>query len=174
MDMQGPGMQPMEPMTLGLLYRKHAPALRLYARQWAGHSEDIVQDAFVRLAQQTPPPIRVLPWLYRVVRNQALSDHRQALRRRRREEIRSASAAWFSRAEDRLDAQEATRLLSELALEYREVIVARLWGELTFADIAELVGCSLPTAHRRYQTGLSQLRERLEGPCKTMPLPPTT
>jgi RNA polymerase sigma-70 factor (ECF subfamily) len=50
-----------------------------------------------------------------------------------------------------------------LPLELREVIVARLWGGLTFEAVAALAGTSVPTAHRRYQAGLAQLRERLEG-----------
>lgn len=156
-------MQSMEPTILGRLYRQHAPALRLYARQWGGAAEDLVQEAFVRLAQQTPPPEQILPWLYRVVRNAALAAQRTAARRRQREQRVSTPEAWFAAAEDRLDADEATRLLAELPLELREVIVARLWGGLTFEEVARLAGCSLPTAHRRYQTGLIQLRERLEG-----------
>ena len=35
-----------------------------------------------------------------------------------------------------IDAGEATRLLAELPLELREVIVARLWGGLTFEEVA--------------------------------------
>jgi RNA polymerase sigma-70 factor (ECF subfamily) len=62
-----------------------------------------------------------------------------------------------------LDCQEATRLLADLPLEQREVLVARIWGALTFAEVAQVVGCSLPTAHRRYQAGLITLRKRLEG-----------
>ncbi len=160
-------MPSLEPRELGRLYRQHAPVLRLYARQWGEGSEDLVQEAFVRLAQQSPPPDQVLPWLYRVIRNQALADYRGVIRRRRRETQRgdraSSPVAWFADVDDQLDAQEATLLLAELALELREVIVARLWGALTFAEIAELVGCSLPTAQRRYQAGLTELRERLEG-----------
>jgi RNA polymerase sigma factor (sigma-70 family) len=168
-------MPPLEPKTLGRLYRQHAPALRLFARQWGSGAEDLVQDAFVRLARQSPPPERVLPWLYRVVRNQALADFRSAGRRRRREERVSASVAWFTTVEDRLDAREATRLLGELPLEMREVIVARLWGGLTFEEVARLVGCSLPTAHRRYQTALTALRERLDGKwTPTTPSPTAT
>jgi RNA polymerase sigma-70 factor (ECF subfamily) len=167
-------MRPIEPTVLGRLYRQHAPALRLYARQWGGSAEDLVQTAFVRLAQQAPPPEKVLPWLYRVVRNEALADHRSAGRRRQREQRASTPEAWFSAAEDRLDIDEATRLLADLPLELREVIVARLWGGLTFEDIGRLAGCSLPTAHRRYQTGLAQLRERLEGRWTPTPTSPTT
>src|SRR5438105_11275235 len=84
-----------EPTVLGQLYRLHAPALRLYARQWGGGAEDLVQNAFVRLAQQTPPPGRPLPWLYCVVRTEALTAHRTATRRRRREAHASPPEAWL-------------------------------------------------------------------------------
>lgn len=151
------------PDELGRLYREHAPALRLYVRQWPEGDEDLVQDAFVKLAQQSPAPEQVLPWLYRVVRNGALAAGRSETRRRRRQSCVSASEAWFAAADDRIDGREATRLLAELPLEQREVVVARIWGGLTFEEVARLAGCSLPTAHRRYQAGLTALRERLEG-----------
>lgn len=156
-------MPPIEPETLGRLYQEHAPALRLYARQWPGRSEDLVHDAFVKLAQQSPPPVSVVPWLYRVVRNAAFAAGRAAVRRRRREGEVSNSEAWFVAVDDHLDAQDAVRLLAALPLELCEVIVSRIWGGLTFEEIAELVGCSLPTAHRRYQAGLNELTERLNG-----------
>jgi RNA polymerase sigma-70 factor (ECF subfamily) len=168
-------MPPLAPDILGRIYRQHAPALRLYARQWPGCADDLVQDAFVKLAQQSPPPLRLLPWLYRVVRNGALAANRTAARRRRREEQVSAPEGWFVAVDEHLDARDAAALLSALPLELREVIVARLWGALTFEEIALLVGCSLPTAHRRYQAGLAQLRERLEGRwTSNLPSPTTT
>jgi RNA polymerase sigma-70 factor (ECF subfamily) len=157
------GLPVIDPITLGRLYRQHAPVLRLYARQWAESGEDLVQDAFVRLAQESPPPERILPWLYRVIRNLALAQYRGSSRRRLREIRSGQPVAWFAAVEEQLDGQEATRLLAELDLEMREVIVARVWGGLTFAEIADLVGCSLPTAQRRYQAALTELRERLEG-----------
>lgn len=160
------------PEELGRLYREHARALCLYARQWPGGDEDLVQDAFIKLAQQEPPPEQVLPWLYRVVRNGALAAARGEARRRRRQDRASAAEAWFAAAEDQIDGREATRLMAELPLEQREAVVARIWGGLTFEEIARLAGCSLPTAHRRYQAGLAALRERLEGPCT--PNTPTT
>ncbi len=167
-------MPRIEADILGRLYREHAPALRLYARQWPHGGEDLVQDAFVKLAQQSPPPARVVPWLYSVVRNRAFAAHRATVRRRGRESAASNSEAWFAPVEDQVDAQHAARLLAGLELELREVIVARVWGGLTFEEIAQLVGCSLPTAHRRYQTGLIELRERLDGQCKRIPTQPMT
>ena len=167
-------MASIEPDILGRLYRQHAPALRLYARQWPGSGEDLVHDAFVQLARQSPPPTQVLPWLYRVVRNAALCAQRAAARRRRREGETSTPEAWFAAVEDQIDARDAARLLAALPLELREVIVARVWGGLTFEDIARLVGCSLATAHRRYQTGLAELRERMDGQWTRIPPLPAT
>jgi RNA polymerase sigma factor (sigma-70 family) len=161
---RGPNMPRMTPDELGRLYREHAPALRLYARQWTEGGEDLVQDAFVSLAQHATAPDLVLPWLYRVVRNGALAASRSAARRRRRQDRASVAEAWFDKADNHLDGQEATRLLAELPLEQREIIVARLWGGLTFDEVAVLMDCSLPTAHRRYQAALAALRERVQQP----------
>jgi RNA polymerase sigma-70 factor (ECF subfamily) len=63
--------------------------------------------------------------------------------------------------------------LAELPLEQREVIVARIWGGLTFEDIACVADCSVPTAHRRYHAGLAALRERLETGWTFTPTPKT-
>ncbi|MGP0068916.1 MAG: RNA polymerase sigma factor [Isosphaeraceae bacterium] len=155
------------PETLGRLFDEHAAALVLYARQWSDAPEDIVQDAFVALARQGSEPDRAVAWLYCVVRNGAIAASRQSRRRRQRER-RAADreagpgVAWFAATDDRIDAERASRLLADLDLETREAIVARLWGGLTFEEVARLQGCSLTTAHRRYQAGLARLHARLE------------
>ncbi len=164
------------PEILGRLFDAHASALRLYARQWCtgADAEDAVQEAFVSLASQETLPEQAGAWLHRVVRNMAISAARSRARRRRREVRVSSDEAWFASADDQLDAQSASQLLSELEPECREVIVARLWGGLTFDQIARLQGCSLTTAHRRYQDGLVRLHERLERPCSTPTAIPRT
>ena len=167
-------MPPVDADTLGRLYREHGPALRLYARQWPADAEDRVQEAFVKLAQESPPPGSVVPWLYRVVRNGVLASARAATRRRRREGSVSGREAWFQSLDDRLDSQEAVRQLAGLAIEHREVIVARIWGGLTFDEIARLVGCSLATAQRRYHAGLQELNARLDGTWNRNPSLPVT
>ncbi len=165
---------PIAAEVLGQLYREHAPALRLYARQWPVQSEDLVHEAFIKLAQQPQVPENVTPWLYRVVRNAALQAARSAARRRQRESAVSTPEAWFATVDDQLDAREAVRQLAALPLELREIIVARIWGGLTFDEIAALVGCSLPTAHRHYHAGLAALRERLTASCTNSTHSPTT
>lgn len=145
------------------LIDRHAAALELFARQWTDASSDVVQAAFIKLARSRPQPDRVVPWLYRVVRNGAVSVARSESRRKRHESARAENdASWFvPTVDDRLDADEATRALAALPQVNREVIVARLWGGLSFQEIAELLEISSSAAHRHYQFGLTVLRERL-------------
>ena len=90
-------------------------------------------------------------------------------RRSRREAATAARGEpWFQSSEgDRLDAAAATEALKHLPIEQREAIVARLWGGLSFEEIALLSGRSLSTVYRCYQRGLTALRERLGESCRT-------
>ena len=125
--------------------------------------EDVVQQAFVQLARQRCVPEQVVTWLYRVVRNGAISVGR-AEERRRRHEMAAAEhvRSWFvpSEAPD-LDGAAAVAALECLASDEREIIVAHLWGGLTFQEIATVTGFSPSTAHRRYESALRLLRDKL-------------
>jgi RNA polymerase sigma-70 factor (ECF subfamily) len=157
----------MGPEELGQLVDQRAAALVLFARQWCAAAEDVVQEAFIKLAAQRPPPINPVAWLFRVVRNGALAAARSERRRRRHEsEAAARIPTWFEPAEGTaLDAETAATALQALPIEQREVVVTHLWGGLTFHQIGELIGCSSSTAHRRYLTALTSLRERLRLPC---------
>jgi RNA polymerase sigma-70 factor (ECF subfamily) len=160
----------MGPEQLGELVDRHAAALVLYARQWCACPEDVVQTAFLKLVRLNTPPDNVLPWLYRVVRNGAI-DASRAARRRHKYESAAADAApqWFAPPEDPmgLDARSAAEALRQLPAETREIIVAHLWGGLTFEQIAQAVNSSAATCYRRYAAGLVLLRQLLGEECPT-------
>jgi RNA polymerase sigma factor (sigma-70 family) len=157
---------------LGRLVDRHAAALELFARQWCDTPEDVVQEAFVKLAAQRTPPENPAAWLFRVVRNGALNAALAARRRRRHETDAAAeSTGWFQAERSvtspgALDPENAAAELRSLPLEQREVIVAHLWGGLSFQEIAIVSGCSASTAHRLYTAGLSMMRERLGVTCR--------
>jgi RNA polymerase sigma-70 factor (ECF subfamily) len=161
----------MDSDELGRLIDQHAAALELYARQWCDAPEDVVQEAFLKLAGQAVVPANPAAWLFRVVRNRAINAATAARRRRRHETAAAGEASnWFqpsSRPDrgDSLDPETAAAELSALPIEQREVIVAYLWGGLTFEQIAEVSGTSSSAAHRLYCAGLSTLRERLGVSC---------
>lgn len=160
-------MNPVSPETLLRLLAEHRGALVLYARQWCAVAEDVVQEAFLQLVRQRDEPDNVVGWLYRVVRNRAISAARSAGRRARHEAVAAGrSEPWFVGTADlRLDAEAATTALKELPIELRETVVARIWGGLSFVEIAELTGTSSSTAARRYHDGLVAMRERLAVEC---------
>jgi hypothetical protein len=74
----------MGPEELGDLIDRHAAALTLYARQWCAAPEDVVQEAFIKLAGLARVPATPAAWLHRVVRNGAISAGRAEQRRAHR------------------------------------------------------------------------------------------
>jgi RNA polymerase sigma-70 factor (ECF subfamily) len=158
----------MRPDDFASLVDRHGPPLLLYARQWCAVPEDVVQEAFLKLIALRQPPREVIPWLYRVVRNAALDARKTARRRQQRESAVARPAGWFVEPEvDGLDAVAAVAALQGLPDEERGVIVARLWGGLSFEQIAEVAACSASTAFRRYTAGIETLRKELGVPCPT-------
>lgn len=150
------------------LIDRHSPALVLFARQRCDTPEDVVQDAFCALAALGTRPHDPAAWLFRTVRNRSLDVGKAERRRRKREAAVGESLPWF--VEPRAngpDAADAVAALRSLPDDQREVIVLRVWSELTLEQVAAAVGCSVSTAHRRYEAGLAALRERLGESCPT-------
>jgi len=144
------------------LMDEHGDRLVLYAQQWCRAPEDVVQEAFVRLMRQRPVPENLVGWLYRVVRNGAISASRTEASRVRNE-TKAVNEAWWvaPTGGERLDADAAVVALQALPIDQRETIVLRLWSGLTYVQIAELTGSSTSTVHRCYVAGLKALRTNM-------------
>lgn len=157
------------PELLGRLLDEQGGALALFAAQWTENADDCVQEALIELARQSAVPPNPTAWLFRVVRNRAISQWRAERRRERREHFASLLRRQESAACDETFAPaELAAAVASLPDEQREVIVARTWGGLNYEQTADLAGCSLSTAHRRYEAGLAALRKVL------LPCPQTT
>jgi RNA polymerase sigma-70 factor (ECF subfamily) len=161
---------PIDAEQLGQLLDEHGPALALYAAQWTDSADDCVQEALVELARQAQRPEHVVGWLYRVVKHRALNAARGERRRKEREAramtdrfaVTASSAAF-----DTFDAMAASDVLAQLEAEERELVVMRIWGGLTFDEIAIVLAISTSTAFRQYERALTKLRNLLESPCST-------
>ena len=55
--------------------------------------------------------------------------------------------------------KRAQAALTQLPPEQREVIVLKVWGGLTFSQIAETLGMPANTAASRYRYGLTALKQ---------------
>ncbi|MCU0704648.1 MAG: sigma-70 family RNA polymerase sigma factor [Fimbriiglobus sp.] len=161
-------MSDMTAHELADLIDHHSSALVLFARQRCDTPEDVVQDAFCALSALRTAPDDPAAWLFRTVRNRSLDVGKAERRRRRREVSVGAAVPWFVEPRaNGLEATEAVAALQSLPDEWREVIVLRLWSELTLDQIAAAVGCSVSTAHRRYEAGIAVLRQKLGESCPT-------
>jgi RNA polymerase sigma factor (sigma-70 family) len=157
---------PLDAAQLAQLIESQAGSLRLWVRARCASPEDVVQDAFCRLAVADPPPQQPVAWLYRVCRNLAEKQRLSDLRRRRRE--RAAAERETSLVDDGnpIELEETLAAVNELDANLREVLVARIWGQLSFEEISGLCHISAATAWRRYQAALEALRSRLEVCCE--------
>jgi RNA polymerase sigma factor (sigma-70 family) len=160
---------PIDKHRLSELIDAHGAALALYARQWCTAPDDALQESLIELLRHEPVPDHPLGWLYKTVRRRALNLARAERRRRKHHGQASAdSEPWFLPQESELDEPiDCQQLLVQLPQLEREIVVARLWGELSFSQIAELVGRSSSSVHRRYQRALAFLHESLDQQTRT-------
>ncbi len=159
---------------------ENGPKLLLFARQQTRSQEDakdVFQDALVKLVekvrsgefyggQEAWPP-----YLYTAIRRLAIDLSRRTDRRKRREESVTGDAEtgqydallpWFENesSDDETRAQLETSL-KELPEKFSEVIIMKIWGERTFAEIGETLEISQNTAASRYRYGLEALKKNL-------------
>lgn len=161
-------------------FRANGTQLLLFARtqtRSAADAQDVLQDAMLRLWKSystknnnswEPPP---LPLAYTALRHAAIDQVRKNTRRTRREQSseylvsdNDPAGDWFGTA--KLEAKErATALqaaIEELPGNFRDVLVLKIWGELTFAEIADALAIPANTAASRYRYALEALRKILK------------
>ena len=156
---------PLSAEQISALIERHAVPLQIWIGRRCQGAEDVVQEAFCRLAVVEPPPERVVAWLYRAARNVAENQRVAGQRRRAREKRAAAAEAVDDDPLKQLIADEVLASVLRLDVSLREVVTARIWGQLTFEEIGTMCGISTATASRRYRDALEQLHKFLSVPC---------
>jgi RNA polymerase sigma-70 factor (ECF subfamily) len=161
----------MDAEQLSMWYDSYGDRLMLYARNWLPEdsAQDIVQGAFIRLMSRSLAPRDAQAWLFRTVRNEAVTRlRRQERQRRHGRQIAMQRVGWFeSHPEDLIDARTAQDVLMTLPQPQREVVLLRIWGQLSLKQIARIVGNPLTTVHSRYKAALAAIKERMQQSCRT-------
>jgi RNA polymerase sigma-70 factor (ECF subfamily) len=161
---------------------EHGPKLLLFARQQTRSredAEDVFQDAIVKLVGKIHSrefiggPEAWQPYLYTTIRRLAIDLSRRDDRRKRREDNvgtetgeaqQEAFHPWFeSDSSDDETRDQLEEKLKQLPAKFSEVIIMKIWGERTFAEIGEILGISQNTAASRYRYGLEALQKSLGG-----------
>jgi RNA polymerase sigma-70 factor, ECF subfamily len=145
------------------LVEDQASGLKLYARTLGADpqsAEDVVADAFLGLWKQLVAGRLIespAAYLAQSVRHGVA---RRGKREARRREIESEAshADWFADDQGLERTGHTAALLAGLSDTQREVVVLRIWADLTFQEISTALGIPLSTAGHRYRTALVAMR----------------
>lgn len=137
-------------------------------------AEDLFQDCFLKVLRtmregRYNEQGKFLPWVLRMAHNICI-DHFRKLKTHNTvlcgEE--SILEVWSPQSlpQARLETEQTNTtlysLINRLSAEQREVLIMRIYEELSFKEIAELVGVSINTALGRMRYALKNLRRMAE------------
>jgi len=159
--------------TLEKLYMRHRQGLFTLALAVAGSpdaAEDAVHEACARvLAAKESPAGDPAAYLFAAVRNAAVDGRRRrgaaaAVARSAAEGIFNGRQLATDRPEGDAEVDRRIReAVSGLPEEQREAVVMRIYGGLTFEQMAGALGEPLATVASRYRRAMERLREELRG-----------
>lgn len=143
------------------LYQRHGPALLAYATSLLpdrGMAEDVLHQVFLGLLGKSELPEEARPYLFRAMRNRALNARRNSTRVTPLDDRQ-----WLVKPQGMMEAGlEVERALRELPPEQREVVIMRIWGEMTLAEVARVLDVPANTVASRYRYALEKLRMALK------------
>jgi len=155
------------------IYDRHAPGVARALASFAGTDrdllDDLVQDVFLRVARglsSYEPSRPFAHWLYTV----ALNVGRNHARRSATvipvdpADLDSLSAAGGESDEALSLTRSVARLVARLPLAMREVVSLRVGSEMSYGEIADLLGIPEGTARSRMHNALQLLRGHLGAP----------
>ena len=139
-------------------------------------SEDIFQDTFIKVIKTLKTKSyneegKFLPWVMRIAHNLTVDHFRKAKKMPFQRETEEYSIFNFMSdnaptIESKIITEQVesdlTRLLDELPEDQKEVLVMRMYQDLSFKEIADLTGVSINTALGRMRYALLNLRKIIE------------
>ena len=150
-------------MQVRVLYEEHGGALLRYLRGLTGRAEtaeDLLQDTFVqamrgldRVGEARSPRA----WLFAIARHLGLN----ALRRRRPTVPLSESLVAAPAVDADPRQEQVKRAIADLPGIQREALSLRLAHELSYEEIAEVLGIPVGTVRSRLHHAVRKLREQL-------------
>lgn len=151
------------------LYRETGPALLAYFRRQsslAGAAEDLLQDTFVRAIHsfgRLRSSVTPRAYLFGIARHVTL----EALRARRPviELLSEAAAPEVALEDARLEPMRAA--IASLPVMHREPLLLKLQQELSYVEIAEVLGIPVGTVRSRLHHAVSLLRQTLNPPSES-------
>ncbi|MEM1245988.1 MAG: RNA polymerase sigma factor [Acidobacteriota bacterium] len=158
--------------SLGTLFERHHEGVYRYLLRMTGQpqiSEDLVQDAFIRVLryrQSFRDDSHFRPWLYRVAHNVGTDHFNRSSKRPEygTDELEAVDEAPGS--QEQLESRERVglmqRALAALPAEKRELLILARYEALPYAEIGELLDCSVGAVKVRVHRATATLRQEVE------------
>jgi len=156
-----------EPAAFGELYDCCGDRVHHYLTTFLGSrdaADEAMQDTFVRLVRSRDrlgSVENLVAYVFTVARNEALRGVERRARDNKRLEPLGAADLFYD-ADDPVRREQAEAVangLQRLGDEQREVVELKIYGGLTFREIADVTGVPLQTAATRYRAALECLKE---------------
>jgi len=158
--------------AFNLLFARYRLPITSYLYRLVGNraeAESLAQETFLRVLQKADRydyPKRFSTWFYTIARNLA-TDFLKKKRAVVPDDFQALSESVLGpappAAEHEVASQEErdqlARALDDLPIPYREVVVLRALQQLSYREIAAIVGCPESTARSRMDYGLEYLRK---------------
>jgi len=127
-------------------------------------AEDVTQDIFlnlVRSIENFQGRSAFATWFNRIIANRVADYHRRMFRQKSRftSEEEMPENEMFEEANADLEMED---LLMNLPEHYREVILMKLFYNLSFAEIASSLGMTYEAARSRYRRGIKYAASRID------------
>ncbi|MFX3681310.1 MAG: RNA polymerase sigma factor [bacterium] len=155
----------------GAMRAHQAPLLRYVSRLLGGdrdRAQDIVQDAFLRLWQQSADAVdgHVVEWLYRVSRNRAIDVIRKEGRMRAfgegEMEQLTTTDSRPSKALEKAETQQAVlELLDRLPANQQEVVRLKFQNGFSYKEISRITELSVSNVGYLIHMAVRQLRAEM-------------
>ena len=144
----------------------HALATQILGN--ADDAADAVHDAFATVLakpeayDRSKGPLK--PWFLRVVRNRCIDMQRRTKRLDDRiEEIQDSRPGPEARAEAEEDSRRIQAALAAMKADAREIIILRDYLELSYAEVADVLGIASGTVMSRLHRARLALKKELSG-----------
>lgn len=139
-------------------------------------SDDIFQDTFIKViktlkSQSYNEEGKFLPWVMRIAHNLVVDHYRKAKKMPYQRETEEFSIFNYMtdnslNIEGQMISEQVendiVKLLNELPEDQKEVLMMRMYQDLSFKEIADLTGVSINTALGRMRYAVINLRKLIE------------
>ncbi|HNT26441.1 MAG TPA: RNA polymerase sigma factor [Anaerolineales bacterium] len=158
-----------DPQHFDPFYRRYVPRIYAYAYRQTGSrevAEDITASTFEKalahIDSYRPQGSSPAAWLYKIALNEIRKNYwKQRLLR----PLHEADTSPVN-VEQAVQAHEQTRVLwaalAHISQADRQLLTLRFFEELSSAEVANILGCSLPQLYLRLHRALKRLRKQID------------